>query len=140
MIDLYTSPTPNGHKASCTLEELGIPYVVHPVNLMEGDQKTDAFLAMNPNGRVPTLQDGDFVLWESHTILRYLAGRHGGAALLPQEPRRRAGDFACLRGIGIVLCRQPLLRHPGIAAQRPRLSAIRQEHPYRPIALDLQAE
>ena len=57
MIDLYTSPTPNGHKASCTLEELGIPYEVHPINLIEGDQKTDAFLAMNPNGRIPVIVD-----------------------------------------------------------------------------------
>ncbi len=47
-------------------------------------------LAQNPNGLVPVIVDGDFVLWESHTILRYLVGRYGGAALLPQEPRRRA--------------------------------------------------
>ncbi|MCF8534441.1 MAG: glutathione S-transferase N-terminal domain-containing protein [Reyranella sp.] len=47
-------------------------------------------LARNPNGLVPVIVDGDFVLWESHTILRYLAGRHGATDLLPLEPRRRA--------------------------------------------------
>ena len=48
-------------------------------------------LALNPNGLVPVVVDGDFVLWESNTILRYLAGRYGATDLLPQEPRRRAG-------------------------------------------------
>ena len=47
-------------------------------------------LALNPNGLVPVVVDGDFVLWESNTILRYLAGRYGATDLLPQEPRRRA--------------------------------------------------
>ncbi|MDP1753004.1 MAG: glutathione S-transferase N-terminal domain-containing protein [Reyranella sp.] len=46
--------------------------------------------ARNPNGLVPVIVDGDFVLWESNTILRYLAGRHGASALLPSEPRARA--------------------------------------------------
>ncbi|MFA5122084.1 glutathione S-transferase N-terminal domain-containing protein, partial [Zavarzinia sp.] len=48
MIDLYTAPTPNGWKASVTLEELGLPYEVHAVNIMAGEQKTPEFLAINP--------------------------------------------------------------------------------------------
>ena len=52
MIDFYTSPTPNGHKVSIALEELELPYEVHVVNLMSGDQKKPEFLKINPNGRI----------------------------------------------------------------------------------------
>ena len=71
MIDLYTTATPNGHKASCTLEELAIDYVVHPIDLAKQEQKTDAFLAMNPNGRIPVIVDraaDDFVVFELSLI------------------------------------------------------------------------
>ena len=71
----------NVRKVLWLCDEIGLPYERRD----EGPE-----LAQNPNGLVPVIVDGDFVLWESHTILRYLAGRHGGAALLPQEPRRRA--------------------------------------------------
>ena len=72
MIDLYTAPTPNGHKASITLEELGIPYEVHIVNLMAGDQKKPEFLAINPNGRIPAIVDRDednFAVFESGALM-----------------------------------------------------------------------
>ena len=91
MIDLYTSPTPNGHKASVTLEELEIPYEVHPVNLMEGDQKTPEFLAINPNGRIPAIVDreaGNFAVFESGAIMIYLADKVG--RLLPSDPKERS--------------------------------------------------
>ena len=91
MIDLYTSPTPNGHKASCTLEELNIPYAVHPINLMEGEQKTDAFLTMNPNGRIPVIVDRDndnLAIFESGASMIYLAEKAG--RLLPTESKARA--------------------------------------------------
>lgn len=97
MIDLYTSPTPNGHKASCTLEELDIPYAVHPINLMEGEQKTDAFLAMNPNGRIPVIVDRDndnLAIFESGAIMIYLAEKAG--RLLPTESKARAKVMAWL--------------------------------------------
>lgn len=97
MIDLYTSPTPNGHKASCTLEELNIPYAVHPINLMEGGQKTDAFLAMNPNGRIPVIVDRDndnLAIFESGAIMIYLAEKAG--RLLPTESKARAKVMAWL--------------------------------------------
>ena len=55
MIDLYTSPTPNGYKISVALEELNIPYNVHVVNLQAGDQKKEEFLKLNPNGRIPVI-------------------------------------------------------------------------------------
>jgi glutathione S-transferase len=91
MIDLYTSPTPNGHKASCTLEELEIPYEVHAINLTEGDQKTPEFLAMNPNGRIPVIVDrenDDLAVFESGAIMIYLAEKAG--RLLPTQSKARA--------------------------------------------------
>ncbi|RJF87915.1 glutathione S-transferase [Oleomonas cavernae] len=91
MIDLYTAPTPNGWKASITLEELGLPYTVHPVNIMAGEQKTPAFLAINPNGRIPAIVDrdaGDFAVFESGALMLYLAEKTG--RLLPAETKARS--------------------------------------------------
>ena len=91
MIDLYTAPTPNGHKASITLEELGIPYEVHIVNLMGGDQKKPEFLAINPNGRIPAIVDrdeDDFAVFESGALMIYLAEKAG--RLLPSDRRGRS--------------------------------------------------
>ena len=91
MIDLYTSPTPNGHKASCTLEELELPYEVHPINLGAGDQKAESFLALNPNGRIPVIVDrgnDDLAVFESGAIMVYLAEKTG--KLLPTESKARA--------------------------------------------------
>ena len=58
MIDLYTSPTPNGYKVSIALEELGLAYQVHPIDLGAKDQKKPEFLARNPNGRIPVIVRG----------------------------------------------------------------------------------
>ena len=57
MIELHTSATPNGHKASVTLEELELDYEVYPINLGKAEQKTLEFLALNPNGRIPVIKD-----------------------------------------------------------------------------------
>ena len=91
MIDLYTAPTPNGHKASITLEELGLPYEVHVVNLLAGDQKQPAFLAINPNGRIPAIVDRDeqdFAVFESGAIMLYLAEKTG--RLMPSDRHGRS--------------------------------------------------
>jgi GSH-dependent disulfide-bond oxidoreductase len=91
MIDLYTAPTPNGHKASITLEELGIPYEVHIVNLLAGDQKQPEFLRINPNGRIPAIVDrdaDDFAVFESGAIMIYLAEQAG--KLLPTDRKGRS--------------------------------------------------
>ena len=71
MIELYTSATPNGHKASVTLEEVELDYVVHPVNLGKEEQKTQDFLTMNPNGRIPVIKDREtnHVVFESGAIM-----------------------------------------------------------------------
>ena len=90
-IDLYTWATPNGWKASCTLEELGIPYHVYPINIMQGDQKRPEYLKLNLNGRIPTLVDrgaGGFVVFESGAIMLYLAERAG--RLLPSQTKSRS--------------------------------------------------
>lgn len=91
MIDLYTSPTPNGWKASIALEELELPYEVHPIDLMKGEQKRPAYLALNPNGRIPTIVDrdaGDFAVFESGAILIYLAEKTG--RLMPADAKGRS--------------------------------------------------
>lgn len=59
MIDLYTAATPNGHKVSIALEELGLPYTVHALKLSDGEQKQPWFLAISPNGRIPAIVDRD---------------------------------------------------------------------------------
>jgi len=91
MIELFTSPTPNGWKASIALEELGLPYQVHPIRLEKLEQKEPWFLALNPNGRIPAIVDrsnGDFPVFESGAILIYLAEKTG--RLLPLEPKPRS--------------------------------------------------
>lgn len=91
MIDLYTAPTPNGHKASCTLEALELEYTTHFVNIGEGEQKKPDFLAINPNGRIPAIVDrelGDFPIFESGAIMIHLAEKTG--RLLPTDTKGRA--------------------------------------------------
>lgn len=91
MIDLYTSATPNGHKVSIMLEELGIEYQVKALDLSSGVQKQPEFIAINPNGRIPAIVDrsaDDFAVFESGAILLYLAEKTG--QLLPTERKQRS--------------------------------------------------
>ena len=87
MIRLYTAPTPNGRKVSIALEELGLPYEVERVKIDAGEQLTPAFLAKNPNHKIPVLDDDGLVIWESGAILLHLAEKHG--KLLPADPAGR---------------------------------------------------
>ena len=91
MIDLYTWKTPNGWKASVTLEELQIPYDVHPIDISTGIQKAPDYVAINPNGRIPAIVDrdnDDFTIFESGAIMLYLAEKAG--KLLPSDAKRRS--------------------------------------------------
>jgi len=91
MIELYTAPTPNGHKASCTLEALGLDYTTKFVNISDGEQKKPEFLAINPNGRIPAIIDrgaDDFAVFESGAIMIYLAEKTG--KLLPTDAKGRS--------------------------------------------------
>lgn len=79
MIELYTWPTPNGRKISIALEEFGLSYETHPVNIGEGQQDEPAFRAISPNGKIPAIIDRErgISLMESGAILLYLAEREG---------------------------------------------------------------
>ena len=95
MIHLYTWATPNGRKASVMLEELGLPYETHPIDISKDEQFAPDFLAIAPNNRIPAIVDEDgpdgepLSLFESGAILIYLAEKTG-SDLLPSEPRQRA--------------------------------------------------
>lgn len=88
MIELYTAPTPNGHKVSILLEELGVPYTVRPINFTKSEQKAPDYVKLNPNGRIPTLVDDGFAVFESGAILIYLAEKFG--RFMPSDVRGRS--------------------------------------------------
>jgi GST-like protein len=91
MIDLYTAATPNGHKVSIALEELGLPYTLKVLDFSQDEQKTPAFLAINPNGRIPAIVDrseDDFAVFESGACLIYLAEKTG--QLMPTDAKGRS--------------------------------------------------
>jgi GST-like protein len=93
MIDLYTWPTPNGHKVHIMLEELELPYNVIPINIGKGDQFEPEFLKISPNNKMPAMVDPDgpggepIAIFESAAILLYLAEKTGN--LMPQDMRGR---------------------------------------------------
>src|ERR1700761_4156527 len=82
-LQLYSLPTPNGVKASIMLEEVGLPYEVHAINIMQNETWSPEYLSLNPNGKIPALIDPDgpggtpMALWESGAILIYLADKTG---------------------------------------------------------------
>ena len=93
MIDLYAWKTPNGRKVSVMLEEVGLPYEVHPVDITKGEQFTPEFLSISPNNKIPAIVDRDgpegkpYSLFESGAILMYLAEKT--SKLMPREVRSR---------------------------------------------------
>ncbi len=91
MIDLYTASTPNGWKASVTLEELELPYAVHAMDLSRNMQKEEWYLKICPNGRIPAIVDreaDDFAVFESGAVMIYLAEKTG--RLMPTDLRGRS--------------------------------------------------
>ncbi len=91
MIDIFAFATPNSVKVPIALEELGLDYALHSINVRKGEQKTPDFVALNPNAKVPVLIDGPLVLTESAAILVYLAEKTG--KLLPASGEGRARVF-----------------------------------------------
>jgi GST-like protein len=90
MIDLYTWTTPNGRKISIALEEMGLAYTVHPINIGNDEQFSPEFLAISPNNKIPAIydQDHDVSVFESGAILTHLAEKSG--KFLPTDPATRA--------------------------------------------------
>ena len=89
MIDFYTWTTPNGRKVSIMLEECGLEYTTHAINITEGDQRGDAFTAISPNQKIPAIHDHEtgISLMESGAILMYLAEKTG--KFMPTEEKAR---------------------------------------------------
>jgi len=90
MIDLYTWTTPNGRKVSILLEELGVPYTAHPIDITKDDQFAPDFLKISPNNKIPAIKDHDngLCLMESGAIMWYLADKYG--QFLPDDAIGRA--------------------------------------------------
>jgi GST-like protein len=92
-LQLYSVPTPNGVKVSIMLEETGLPYELHPINIMANESHDPAFKSLNPNGKIPAILDPDgpdgkpLALFESGAILLYLAEKTG--QFLPADPAAR---------------------------------------------------
>ncbi len=111
MIDLYTWPTPNGHKVHIMLEETGIPYRVHPVNIGTGEQFAPAFLKISPNNKMPAMVDPDgpggkpLSMFESGAMLIYLASKSG--RFLPEDLAKKWSTLSWLMfqmgGVGPML-------------------------------------
>jgi glutathione S-transferase len=104
MIDLYTSPTPNGHKASVTLEELEIPYETTAIDLSKNVQKEEWFLKLNPNGRIPVIVDrelDDLGVFETGAIMIYLAEKTGRLLPTAAAPRARVIQWLMFQMGGI---------------------------------------
>ncbi|MEB2343541.1 MAG: glutathione S-transferase family protein [Deltaproteobacteria bacterium] len=122
MIRLYTATTPNGRKASIALEEIGVPYEVHWVHLERKEQMEPSFLALNPNHKIPVLEDDGLVVWESGAILLHLAETYG--KLLPGDPAGRihAIQYAFFQTGGI----GPNLGRLGAQLRKPQAERSRE--------------
>jgi GST-like protein len=119
MIRLHTAQTPNGRKVSIALEEIGLPYETRWVHLDQNEQMTPEFLALNPNHKIPVLEDDGLVIWESGAILLHLAERHDpDKKLLPADPvgRLHAIQYAFFQTGGI----GPNLGRLGAQLRKPR--------------------
>jgi GST-like protein len=111
MIEVYSWATPNGHKVHIMLEECGLPYRVHPINIGAGDQFKPEFLAISPNNKIPAIVDPDgpdgqpISMFESGAILLYLASKTG--KFLPADVRQRYATLEWLMfqmgGVGPML-------------------------------------
>src|SRR5205823_11038710 len=90
MTELYVfPPSPRAFKVMAFANYLGIEPTLHMLDLIKGEQKSPQYAALNPNMRMPTLKDGDYVLWESNAILQYLAAKRPQSGLLPTDEKAR---------------------------------------------------
>ena len=116
MIRVHIAPTPNGRKVTIALEELGAPYETVKLDLGADEQKNATFLALNPNHKIPVLEDGSRVVWESGAILLYLGEEHDPEQrILPKAHRWEAIQYAFFQTGGI----GPNVGRLGAQLQRP---------------------
>lgn len=135
MIDLYTWGTPNGRKVSVMLEEVELPYVVHPVHIGKGEQFKPEFLAISPNNKIPAIVDRDgpggkpYSMFESGAILMYLAEKTG--KLLPRERRDYYDVIQWLMfqmgGVGPMFGQAHYFLDPGREPVTPAIERYRKE-------------
>jgi glutathione S-transferase len=130
MITLYTASTPNGWKASVTLEELALPYDVHKISMSKFEQKQEWFLNINPNGRIPAIVDrdaDDFAVFESGAIMIYLAEKTG--RLLPTDTKGRSLVIQWLMfqmgGIGPMMGQANIFHGIGMNVMSPPSNGIK---------------
>lgn len=91
MIELFADPiTMNCRKVLAGFKLMGIDYKLNYIDYFKGEQKGDAYLKINPNASLPSMRDGDFVLWESNSILQYAADKNGKSQFYPTDLRQRA--------------------------------------------------
>lgn len=83
-------PSPNAVRVLLTAHHLGLEVEIEPIDLLKGDQRTPEFTRRNPNQKMPVLEDGDFLLWESNAIMQYLASKKPESGLWPTDPRKQA--------------------------------------------------
>jgi glutathione S-transferase len=126
----------NVQKAVWALEELGLAYAHVPLGGSHKGLDDSAYLAMNPNGLVPTLRDGDLVVWESHAVVRYLGAAYGSGSLFPLDPGARAvvdqwTDWTATTfqpawiSVFWLLVRTPAAQHDKVAIEKAINASIR---------------
>ena len=132
MITLYGgSVSGNAYKARLLLSLLGLDFEEINVNLMAGENRTGAFLALNPRGQIPVLVDGEVTIWDSQAILVYLARRYG-VAWLPVEPRRHGRGDAMAGGGGERAAVRPRAGPRGPCASAVTSTSPRAKHTAAP--------
>lgn len=90
-VDIFADPiTINCRKALAGLKMMGIPYTLEKIDFFQGGQKQDTYLAINPNGKLPSMRDGGLVIWESNSILQYAADQYGKSEAYPLDNAVRA--------------------------------------------------
>jgi glutathione S-transferase len=90
MLKIYGIPRSRAFRTLWMAKELGLEYENVAIDMGKGETRTPEYLAINPNGHIPAIDDDGFVLWESHAIVRYLAAKHGAGTLWPADLKQRA--------------------------------------------------
>ena len=132
-IQVYGGKDTRAIRVYWMLEELGVPYNCNPINFSEGQHRSPEFLAINPAGKVPALQDGEVVLFESAAILTYLAEKYEDKGLIPAKGTPERGLFFQWMFYSMAELEQPLwtdAKHKFALPPNLRVPAIREVTPF----------